>query len=193
MARRIATEYKLLELDLNSQQLQEFMKLFTKSDFKTEVRVFENGDTEFILYDEGTEIPLAFRNMGSFFKVEGSYIVKSWKLAHVLQKAVRDYKGHACVHRVYEQHRVEYRYEYGNVILIKEIRGENERIVYQHQNLANKLEALFNQKVVEDQINWTKLQIDMLLEKRLHSNKKTKQEIDAELKLLSNELFYLEA
>lgn len=78
MARRIATEYKLLELDLNSQQLQEFMKLFSKSDFKTEVRVFENGDTEFILFDEGNEIPLAFRNMGSFYKFEGSYTIKSW-------------------------------------------------------------------------------------------------------------------
>lgn len=193
MARRIATEYKLLELDLNSQQLQEFMKLFSKSDFKTEVRVFENGDTEFILFDEGNEIPLAFRNMGSFYKFEGSYTIKSWKLAHIMQKAVREFKGHAYVERIYEYHKVEYRYEYGNVVLIKELNGENQRIVYEYKNLISQLQQLFNEQVIEDHISWTKLQIDLLLQQRLNSGEDEITKIDEQLKMLSQDLFVLEA
>lgn len=193
MAVRLGTEYKQMELDLNSQQLQEFMNRFKTNDFRTKARVFENGDTEFILFDEGNEIPLAFRNMGSFFKYEGSYTIKNWKLAHAIQKAVRDFKGHALVHRVYDKHVIEYQYKYGNVALIKEFKDGKERVIYQYNDQLAQLNHLFKQQVVEDQINWIKLQIDMLLDQRLTMSKNEVHLIDNQLQKLTNELFVLEA
>jgi hypothetical protein len=193
MAVRLGTEYKQMELDLNSQQLQEFMSRFKTSGFRTKARVFENGDTEFILFDEGNEIPLAFRNMGSSFKFEGSYTIKNWKLAHAIQKAVRDFKGHALVHRVYDKQVIEYQYKYGSVIQIKEFKDDKERVIYQYNDQLAQLTHLFKQQVVEDQILWIKLQIDMILDQRLTLSKEDVHLADKQLRELTKELFILEA
>lgn len=193
MAARLGTKYKQMELDLNSQQLQEFMNRFKTNNFRTKARVFENGDTEFILFDDGNEIPLAFRNMGSFFKYEGSYTIKNWNLAHAIQKAVRDFKGHALVHRIYDKHIIEYHYEYGNVVQIKEFKDGKERVIYQYKNHLALLNDLFKQQVVEDQIGWIRLQIDMLLDQRLNPNNNNVHLIDKQLQELTKELFVLEA
>jgi hypothetical protein len=193
MAVRLATEYKQMELDLSSQQLQEFMDRFKTNDFRTKARVFENGDTEFILFDEGTEIPLAFRNMGSFFKYEGSYTIKNWKLAHAIQKAVRDFEGHALVHRVYNKYVIEYQYEHGNVVQIKEFQDGKQRVIYQYNNQLDQLNHLLKQQVIEDQIGWVRLQVDMLLDQRLKVHKTDSYLIDKQLQKLTKELFILEA
>lgn len=192
MAVRLATEYKKMELDLNSQQFHEFMIRFKHNDFQTKARVFENGDTEFILFDEGIEIPLSFRNVGSFYKCEGSYTIKNWKLAHAIQKAVRDFKGHALVHRIYDNLIITYQYKYGKVILIKEFQGENQRVIYQFNDHLAKLNQVFAQQVIEDQIDWVKLQIDMLLDQRLKVNEEATQFIDSQLYNLTKELFVME-
>jgi hypothetical protein len=193
MAVRLATEYKKMELDLNSQQFQEFMKRFKLNDFQTKARVFENGDTEFILFDEGIEIPLSFRNVGSFYKCEGSYTIKNWKLAHAIQKAVRDFKGHALVHRIYDNLIISYQYNYGKVILIKEFQGESQRVIYQFNDNLAKLNQLFAEQVVEDQIGWVRLQIDMLLDQRFKQSKGSTEFIDNQLNKLTKELFIMEA
>lgn len=192
MAVRLATEYKQMELDLNSQQFQEFMKRFKLNDFQTKARVFENGDTEFILFDEGNKIPLSFRNMGSFYRYEGSYTIKNWKLAHAIQKAVRDFEGNALVHRIYDNLVIKYQYKYGKVILIKEFQGEKQRVIYQINDHLAKLNQIFTQQVVEDQIDWVKLQIDMLLDQRIKATEDNADFIDNQLSNLTKELFVME-
>jgi hypothetical protein len=192
MARRIATVYKQLELDLSCQQLEEFMKMFSKSDFRTEVRVYENGDTEFILFDEENQIPLAFRNLGSRYTIEGSYKITDWKLAQAMQKAVREFKGHALVHRIYEHQIMHYQYEHGIVTLIKECKGDKERTIYQFDDFAGKLVRLYSSQVIEDQIAWTQLQIDFLLDQRIKALPEVKNQIDETIQSLSRELFLLE-
>lgn len=195
MVRRIATEYKHILLDLSNDQFQQFLDYFNKEDIQTEVRIFENGDKEFILFDEGGAIPLAFRNMGSYLKFEGtSYLIKTWKIAYTLQKALNKFKGHAIVHRIYEDEIIKYVYNCGQVVKISEQSyGDEEHIIYNKDDSLSHIEHLFNENVIEEQITQLKKQIDNLLDQRLIANVTTKKRIDKELNILSRQLFVLEA
>jgi hypothetical protein len=195
MAQRIATEYKQILLELTSQQLQEFMNLFKGKNNATEVRVYENGDTEFILFDDGNEIPLAFRNIGLSFYFEGSYTIKDVQLAHTMRQAIRVFKGSAIVHRVYDSYIMEYHYQHGNVMKIIEKKDNGSAaLIYEYHDTVGDLTRLFAEQGVEDQISWVKLQIDMLLDQRCNVNSlDVIRSIDAKLDELSHDLFVLEA
>jgi hypothetical protein len=195
MAQRLATEYKHIHLELSSKQLQEFMELFKAKNFAAEVRVFDNGDTNLIVYDDGTEIPLAFRNIGHLYHFEGSYTIKNLQLAHTMRRAVREFKGHALVHRLYDKYTMEYQYEYGNVITINEMREGKKTLIYEFNDTIGKLTRLFAKRGAEDQIAWVQLQIDMLLEQRSKwsANVEVTNSVDIQLKKLCDELFILEA
>jgi len=194
MAQRLATEYKQIVLELNSQQLQGFINLFKMNNFSSEIRVYENGDTEFILFDNGNEIPLAFRNMGLFFEFKGSYIITDLQLAHTMRKAIRDFKGNAIVNRLYNGYSMEYHYEHGIVMKIVECKKESQTVIYQYEDTVGKLTRLFAKQGVEDQIAWVRLQIDLLLDQRKKTqNMKTIAVIDQQLGSLSRELISLEA
>lgn len=195
MANRIATEYRCMELDLDHHQFQMFTKLFESSQCRTEVRIYENSDPEFILFDEGNEkIPLTFKKVGAHFKYQGSYKIRNWKLAHAMQKAIRDFKGAALVHRIYDKQTIEYHYQNGIVQRIIEMKDNNRRLIYEYKDTLDKIKRLFTEQVVEDHIAWIKLQIDMLLDKRQQTKEKQEQEnIDLQLKNLSKELFINEA
>lgn len=193
MAQRIATEYKQIELELTNQQLQAFINFFKAKNFPTEVRVFDNGDTEFILFDKGSEIPLAFRNIGYLFHYEGSYVIKDTELASTMQKAVHDFKGHALVHRIYDNYVMEYHYQYGNVTKIIERNGSGSRLVFEYNDPALHLSLLFAEQGVEDEIAWIKLHIDMLLDQRTKAQGAMLRFIDEKLRELTKELFIAEA
>ncbi|HJV45351.1 MAG TPA: non-ribosomal peptide synthetase module [Bacillota bacterium] len=194
MAQRLATEYKQIILELTSQQLQEFIDFFKGKKYLTEVRVCENGDTEFILLDDGKEIPLAFHSNGLLFQFEGSYMISDLQLAQLMRQIIKEFKGTATVHRVYNHYVMEYDYEYGNVKRILERKDGAVTLIYEYQDTAGSLTRLFEQQGVEDQITWVKLQIDMLLEHRAKTSSKAGIEgIDIQLNELTRELFALEA
>jgi hypothetical protein len=193
MARRTATVYKHLEIEVTYQQLQEFLDFFKKSDFKTEVRVFNNGDSELVLFDSNQEIP--FSASGGGYKIIGSYSITDSKLAHLIQSMIRKFKGQALVHRIYEHYTIEYHYYLGSVTLIKEFNGSKEKIIYyaHNQELIRHLTQLFSSQVVEKQISLIKDEIDMLLDQRCEASHHKRQTIDIRLSQLSNQLFILEA
>ncbi|RXT15298.1 non-ribosomal peptide synthetase module [Ammoniphilus sp. CFH 90114] len=191
MAQRVATMYKQVKLELSPHQLKEFVKLFETHHTSTQIRVFENGDTEMILFDNGNEIPLVFHPLGPHYCFEGSFVVKDLQLANTMRKAVQECKGHALVHRLYHKHIMEYHYAYGNVVKIQEIRGEKTKLIFEYKDTIGALTRLFQERGVEDQIAWVRLQIDQLLDLRMKVT--NKQEIDTRLKELTQELFILEA
>lgn len=191
MAQRVATVYKQITLELSPHQLKAFLNLFESHHASTQVRVYENGDTEMILFDHGNEIPLVFHPLGLQFIFEGSFVVKDLQLANTMRKAVQEWKGHALVHRLYSKHIMEYEYAFGNVVKIQEIRGDETRLIYEYKDTIGILTRLFAERGAEDQIAWVKLQIDMLLDLRLKTEQT--EAIDMQLKELVNELFILEA
>ena len=191
MAQRVATMYNKVKLELSPHQLKDFVKLFESHHNSTQIRVFENGDTEMILFDNGNEIPLVFHPLGPHYIFEGSFVVKDLQLANTVRKAVQECKGHALVHRLYQKHIMEYHYAYGNVVKIQEIRGENTKLVYEYKDTIGNLTRLYSERGVEDEIAWVRLQIDQLLDLRMKATHT--EEIDARLKELTQELFILEA
>lgn len=192
MAQRLSTRYYLMELDISGQQLEEFVSMFKKNNFRTEVKVFENGDTELTLFDDDTEIPLAFINMGTFFKFEGCYTIKNWHLAHMMHRVVRYFKGNALVHRIYEKLEIEYQYKDGKVSQIIEHKNGQQRLIYKLNHVVDHLNYIFKERVIEDKIAWIYLQIDQLLDRRIQVNETMKNKIDQKLKKLCKELFILE-
>jgi len=191
MAQRVATVYKQVKLELSPHQLKEFVRLFETHHNTTQIRVFENGDTEMILFDHGNEIPLVFHPLGPHFIFEGSFTLKDLKLANTMRKAVQECKGHALVHRLYHKHVMEYQYSYGSVIKIQEIRNDSTKLVYEYKDTIGDLTRLYQQRGVEDQIAWVRLQIDQLLDYRMKTEDKIT--IDEKLQSLAHELFVLEA
>ncbi|RXT15440.1 non-ribosomal peptide synthetase module [Ammoniphilus sp. CFH 90114] len=191
MAKRLATHYELLKLELTFDQMKSFLELLDLQQTHTQVRILENGDHEFILYDQGMAIPLTFHPLGQRFVFEGSFTVKDLKLANTFRKAIQQFEGHGKVQRVYEGYHMEYSYQYGQVTKIQECRGEDTRLVFEFKDITGELKRLLIDQSVEDQIAWVRLQIDQLLDQR-RKGKFTK-EIDQELKNLTHELFILEA
>lgn len=192
MARRLSTVYYFMELDIVETQIEEMISLFKKNNFFVEVKVFENGDKDFTLSDESTEIPLTFKSVGSSLKLEGVCTITNWNLAYVMQKILRHFKGNALVHRNYEQFTIEYLYCLGKVTHIMEYEAETSRVIYKHETSEGQQYDSFNERVIEDKIAWIYLQIDQLLDRRLNADTLLKGEIDIELSKLCHELFLLE-
>jgi len=191
MAQRVATIYKQIKLQLSPHLLKSFLEVFDHDHASTQFRVYDNGDTELILSDQGNEIPLVFHPLGPLLIFEGSFVMKDLKLANTMRKAVQLGKGSAIVHRLYQNHIMEYHYENGYVAKIQEIRGDNVRLVFEYKNTTGFLNRLFAERGVEDQIEWVKLQIDMLLDLRLKTNNPLS--IDQQLQTLVRELYLFEA
>jgi hypothetical protein len=71
MAQRVATEYKNVVLELKPTELQSFITLFNNPEFNPEVRIYDNGERELVLHDNGEEIPLTFKWVGNCYHFEG--------------------------------------------------------------------------------------------------------------------------
>ncbi|MBN6189332.1 non-ribosomal peptide synthetase module [Aneurinibacillus sp. BA2021] len=195
MAQRVATEYKKLVLELSTLQLQSFIEMFQSGEFTTEVRVFENGEKEIVLFDRESIIPLSFKRVGATYTFEGGYTIRDAKLANHMRQAVRRFKGTAVVHRVYSSYTMIYHYKEGKVMKIIEQKGDSQSLVFEYQDTAGDLQRLFEARGVEDQIAWLRIQIDQLLDFRncrLAAHLST-AEVDLQLKELSHQLFVAEA
>lgn len=192
MARRLSTKYYFMELDVSGQQWEEVISILNRHNFTTKVKVLENGDKELILCDEEKEIPLCFKNMGTFLKLEGSCLITNWDLAYAIQNILRQFKGDALVHRIYPQYIIEYLYVDGKVSRIMEYKHNEQRVIYEVHPALVQLYKSFKERVIEDKIAWTYLQIDQLLDRRLKADPALKQALDQELSKLAHELFILE-
>lgn len=196
MAQRVATEYKKLVLELSTLQLQSFIEMFEHAEYGTHVRVFENGETEVVLLDKGRELPLSFKLIGhDMYTCEGQYTIHDAKLANQMRLAVRKFKGCGIAHRLYPTYTMVYEYEAGRVKKIVEQREGQEKLVFEYKDTLGDMQRLFEACGVEDEIAWSRLQIDQLLDLR---NKRAAQclstaEIDRRLAELSKQLFVLEA
>lgn len=195
MAQRLATEYMKAVLEVTPSELEEFVRLFEDGNFPVKAKVLDRGDREIILFDREDEIPLAFKNMGNYFELAGSYRISDYELAGIMRVALKKFKGFAIVHRIYTNFTMVYHYENGVVTKIAEKIGERERVIYQFRQLASELEALYKCNEAENQIFKLKEEINLLLDSRiLHvQHEETVQVIDQKLKELARRLFILEA
>ncbi|MDQ0339661.1 hypothetical protein J2S00_002449 [Caldalkalibacillus uzonensis] len=194
MARRIATEYRNILIDLNLTQFEEFMHFLQEADIQTEVRIFENGDKECILYDEYSMIPLAFRNMGSYLKCTGNFVVYNWNIAYALQRSLQQFKGNAICYRIYRGEIIEYEYVQGQIMKITEIKnGKKQLIYYSEDTFPYVQQQLYDSNKIETQIAEIKAEIDCLLDQRITAHKAKVADIDEQLKSLVKKLFILEA
>ncbi|GGK18760.1 hypothetical protein GCM10010965_09730 [Caldalkalibacillus thermarum] len=200
MARRIATEYRNILIDLNLTQFEEFMHLLQEADIQTEVRIFENGDKECMLYDKYCLIPLAFRNMGSYLKCTGTFVVYDWNIAYALQRSLQQFKGNAMCYRIYQGEMIEYEYVQGQIIKITEIKNGKRQLIYKSDHMFPYIQQqLYHSTKIEEQIAAIKAEIDSLLDQRIAaSHTKVTDEtkvadIDEQLKGLVKKLFVLEA
>ncbi|WCK52482.1 non-ribosomal peptide synthetase module [Aneurinibacillus sp. Ricciae_BoGa-3] len=195
MAQRVATEYKKMVLKLNPAELQSFIDLFQAAEFQTEIRIYENGETEIVLTDKETKVPLSFKRMGNLYTFDGTCTISDMKLANQMRMAVKKFKGTGVAHRFYPTYTMIYYYGAGNVMKIVERRGTEDKVVYQFKDTAGELQRLFERCGVEDEISWVRFYIDQLLDmrnERYHMSLPT-EEIDRQLNKLSHQLFVLEA
>ncbi|MFT9850206.1 non-ribosomal peptide synthetase module [Aneurinibacillus sp. REN35] len=195
MAQRVATEYKKLVLELSTLQLQSFIEMFQTGEFKSEVRVYENGEKEIVLFDRERLIPLSFKLVGATYTFEGGYTIRDAKLANHMRQAVRRFKGSAVVHRVYPSYTMIYHYNEGKVMKIIEQKGDSQSLVFEYRDTVGDLQRLFEARGVEDQIAWLRVQIDQLLDfrnGRLAAHLST-EDVDRQLEKLSHQLFVAEA
>ncbi|RKD24703.1 hypothetical protein BEP19_08315 [Ammoniphilus oxalaticus] len=190
MAKRLATNYEFLKLQVTPVQMKHIIQYF-EQESTPQVCVLDNGDTELSLQDKDQVIPLTFQSYGHRYVLEGSVMVKDLKLANMIRKTVTDYKGHAKVQRIYESFSMRYDYAYGIVIKIQEVRNNKIRLVYEFEDTLGDLRRLYEAQGVEDQIAWVKLQVDQLLEQR--NKGEHLNDIDSALTKLAHELFVLEA
>lgn len=195
MAQRVATEYKNVVLELKPTELQSFITLFNNPDFNPEVRIYENGEKELVLHDNGEEIPLTFKWLGTFYYFEGEYTIRNLKLANQMRVAVRKYKGTAIAHRIFPDYTMIYTYRGGNVIRIIEEKKGVLTLVFEYKDTAGELQRLYESRGAEDEIAWIRLYIDQLLDLRNRNDvlKMTTTEIDRRLLELTQQLFVLEA
>jgi hypothetical protein len=191
MARRLATEYTKVMLEVTSSQLQHFAQLFLQLDSKTQIKVCDNGDTEITIYDLNEVIPLSFKNIGDRFELEGSYRIMDVGLAAIMRNAMKQLKGYAVVQRVYSGFIMVYYYENGTVVKIVEKSIKRERVIYEYYNFNKELEWAFRKREAESEIHEIKDQINQLLDERFSTQEV--DTIDTRLKELSHQLFVLEA
>lgn len=195
MAQRVATEYKNVVLELKPTELQSFITLFNTPDFHPEVRVFENGETELVLHDNGQEIPLTFKWMGTHYHFEGAYTIYNLKLANQMRIAVRQFRGTAIAHRVFSGYTMIYYYLDGTVIRIVEEKKGVLTLVFEYKDTAGELQRLYESRGTEYEISWIRVYIDQLLDLRNRRGviNASTNEIDHRLQELAHRLFVLEA
>ncbi|BAU28333.1 hypothetical protein DFP93_101413 [Aneurinibacillus soli] len=196
MAQRVATEYKKLVLELSTLQLQSFVGMFDHAEFSTQVRIFENGETEVVLLDKGMELPLSFKRIGhDTYTCEGQYKIYDAKLANQMRMAVRKFKGCGIVHRLYPTYTMVYEYTGGHVMRIMEQKDGQERLVFEYKDTLGDMQRLFEACGVEDRIDWTRLHIDQLLDLRNQriTDGLSTEDVDHQLTELSQQLFMMEA
>lgn len=195
MAQRLATKYENISFSLSPKELNRFIQSFKLAHIPYDEYVQENRDYVLILDDQGEQIILTFHYDGDVYRYHGTCTLKDRQLAELMRKAMRTYKGDAIMKRVYQSYNVEYKYNHGHVMLIREVNAEAERIIYENKDFNQILETIMTNKEVEAEIEDLYVEVDQLLDLRLKAQQTGKEttEIDTLLHDKSFQLFKLEA
>ncbi|UFJ41873.1 hypothetical protein LOK74_05050 [Brevibacillus humidisoli] len=200
MAQRLATNYASAYFTMNERELEQFVKLFANEKIDVKVKITDNGDRDVIIEDRNGDIQLTFRRVGNRYSCESSYVIKDLTLANAMRKAMKTFRGHGIVHRIYESFTVVYHYDEGAVVRIHELSDNGEAAIFQAdtqvQEQAQELDALFRMNGSEQEIELIREQADRLLDLRNWAKKATPERvtsIDEKLTVLSHRLFVLEA
>ncbi len=193
MAQRLCTHYANALFTMNEVELRQFVKLFSNENIIVQVKMCENGDCEVSIADRSGEIRLPFQRLGNTYSCESSYVISDPALANIMRKAMKQFRGHGVVERVYEGFTVVYHYDEGSVTRIEELNGNEETVVYEnrtHQQ-TRQLESLFQQNRGEQEIQLIREETDRLLDLRNRTEKTAT--IDLKLAELARRLYTLEA
>lgn len=198
MAQRLATHYANAYFTMSEQELEQFVSLFSQENITVQVKICDNGDRDIIITDKNGDIQLTFQREGNRFSCEGSYLITDLHLANAMRKAMKTFKGHGIVHRIYESFTVVYHYDEGSVVSIQEVSDDAETPIFENRapDLKKQLECLFQQKGAEEQIALIRQETDKWLDLRNWTMKVAPERvasIDQRLAELSRRLFVLEA
>ncbi|ATO48180.1 hypothetical protein O0555_10145 [Brevibacillus laterosporus] len=198
MAQRLATNYANAFFTMTEQELKQFVQLFAKERVLLMEQIFENGDRDIVIVDGSSEIHLAFQKFEKHFICDSSYTIKDISLANVMRKAMKAFKGHAVVHRIYENFTIIYHYDEGSVTKIEEVNDTEESVIFEQDgaSYAKELQHLYAQTSSEQEITQLREETDRLLDLRnwvgIHKPD-TVSIIDQKLSAVSHRLFVLEA
>ncbi|MBE3553489.1 MAG: hypothetical protein IMW85_00425 [Thermicanus sp.] len=197
MLKRIATEYKRVSLWLEEEELQELVELLHGEEIRLHEQVLENGDLEFMLCRGADEIRLLLEKKEGKYHLSSSCVVRDRTLTDVMRKVTAHFKGEALVYRLYPTFKVEYQYERGQVLAIREIADGNEKLIFENRDFSFILERIMENKAVEQEIAEVRGRVDHLLDERNRVNPLQEPDqivaIDNQLSLSSKRLFELEA
>ena len=148
MAQRLATNYANAYFTMNEEELDQFVTLFANEHITVDVKICDNGDRDIILTDKHGEIQLSFHRTGNRYSCESSYLIKDLHLANAMRKAMKAFKGHGIVHRIYDSFTVVYHYDEGSVVSIQEVSGDEEVTIFENTapNIARELEICFSRQ-----------------------------------------------
>lgn len=195
MAHRLATEYVKTCLLLTEAEMFRFFQMFEDQHVTLQIKVLENGNQEVVFQDDqGQEIILSFEQQSGKYECKGSCRLSNTRLANLMRKAVSEFKGSAIVNRIYSSYTMVYYYDKGSVVKIVEVKGSNEKIIYEYKDTIGQLERLFRKSEVEREIQMINEEINHFLDLRNAMPEAViREQIDGRLKQLTHRLFVLEA
>lgn len=196
MAKRIATEYVQARFQLSSTELQDFMQLMEQQQLCLQVLILENGSQSLVVEDVAghEKIKMTFERHYDQYVCEMSCTIVQMKLTNAMRKAVSVFRGSAIVNRVYSHYTMQYHYKQGVVQMIVEVRDKEQRVIFEKKNTVQKLQHVFDSRLIEREIRLVNLQIDDLLDRRNAAGSDEELAvIDSELQAMSFKLFKLEA
>lgn len=196
MAQRLATKYVKTCLHLTEADFSKFIQLFTEHQVFYKVKVLENGNQEVVLEDNsGEEIILTFEKISDHYVTVITCLLYNVQLANIIRKAISMFKGSALVNRIYAGFHMEYEYQQGRITKITEVRDGQAHLVYEKKDtLVQKLEQLYANQRVENEIKLTQERINELLDLRNNMEQSLeKSDVDRCLQRLTHKLFILEA
>lgn len=197
MLKRIATEYKRVSLWLEERDVTDLIEFLQREGVSLKERVLENGDLELTLARGADEIHLNLEKKGRRYHMSTTCIVRDRMLVETMRKVMAHFKGEATVYRLYPTFKVEYRYERGKVLTIREITGEEEKLIFENRDFAFLLEKIMEDQAVEAEIEAIRARVDALLDERNRAKSCGDREkiylIDRHLSDCAKRLFVLEA
>lgn len=200
MAQRLSTNYANAYFTMNERELHDFVQLFLNENITIQVKVCDNGDRDIVIADRQGEILLPFRRNGNRYICDSSYVIKDLVLANAMRKAMKAFKGHGVVHRVYDSFTMVYHYDEGSVTRIEEVTDEAGVPIFEADQRSNQtakeIEQLFRKTDSEQEIESIRQEVDRLLDLRNWTKKALPEKvgsIDQQLARYSHRLFVLEA
>lgn len=196
MAHRVATEFVNVNLTVPTAEMPRLVRLCELQQLRLQVFVLDGGNQEVALEDSesGESVRMTFEFADNEYRCRLTCRIVKPRLTNVIRKMVQMFRGDAVVNRIYAGFTMVYHYRKGAVVRIAECKNGSVRTVYEHRDPIGKLEAKFQLRTVEDEIDRLKQSVNELLDQRnMVSDRVQIDEIDKALRLHSRMLFILEA